>query len=222
MKTKAIIFDFDGTLTKPHRLPNSWARVWDRIGCKDIDDLYYGQYLNGEISYTKWLDLCYDCFKENKVNEKDFFEISNEIELVDNLEEYFKYLNGQNIKIYILSGGVGNIIEEKTAPLKKYITSIEADKFLIDEKGYLCGVQASESRIETKSHFVKSLMANLGLNHDEVVFVGNGANDEEVYTSGVKTICVNPDKNAHPNNKIFWTEYLEDCLDIMKTLNFIE
>ncbi len=30
MKTKAIIFDFDGTLTKPHRLPNSWARVWDR------------------------------------------------------------------------------------------------------------------------------------------------------------------------------------------------
>ena len=131
-------------------------------------------------------------------------------------------MNENNIKIYILSGGVGNIIEEKTAQLKKYITSIEADKFLIDEDGYLCGVEASESRIETKSHFVRSLMESLGLNCDEVVFVGNGANDEEVYTSGVKTICINPDDNAHPTNKTFWTEYLEDSLDIMKTLNFIE
>lgn len=222
MKTKAIVFDFDGTLTKPHRLANSWARVWDRINCNDIDDMLYSQFRNGEISYSKWFQLCYDCFKEHGVNKTHFIEIANEIELVDFLEEYFQILNDNGVKIYILSGGVGNIIDIKISPIKKYITSVEADMFLMDENGYLNGAKLSESKIETKSHFVRCLMEKLGIGKDELVFIGNGANDEEVYTTGVKTICINPDSNAHPENTTFWSKTLYDCKDIRKTLEFID
>lgn len=222
MKTKAIIFDFDGTLTKKHKLPNSWARVWARINCQSKDEMYYKQYMNGEIDYSEWFKLCYECFKEENVNERDFVEISNEIELIDNLEDYLKFLNEQGIKLYILSGGIGNIIEKKIGHLKKYITSIEADMFLIDENGLLCGISPTQSKVYTKSHFVKHIMSELDIAKDEVVFIGNGLNDEDVYTSGVKTICLNPDCDAHPENKTFWTETIVDCEDIMQTLKFID
>ena len=221
MKTKAVIFDFDGTLTKPHKLPNSWARVWSKIDCLDEDEKYYSQFRNGEITYREWLYLCYECYKRENVCAKLFEDVAEEIELVDYIEEFFKTLYDSNIKIYILSGGVGNIIDSKLAGLKKYITSIEADTFLLDEAGKLCGVKESPSRLETKSYFVKSLLKDLNLNENEVVFVGNGCNDEEVYKAKVKTICVNPDKNAHPDNRTFWTYDMSDCKDIREILKFI-
>lgn len=222
MKTKAVVFDFDGTLTKPHRLSNSWARVWDRIGCNDIDDVLYGRFNRGEITYEEWFYLCYDCFKEHKVNMQHFVDIADEIELLDHMEEYFKTLNNSGVKIYVLSGGVGNIVDIKLQSVNKYITSIEADRFVLDEGGDLCGATLSDSRLEKKSFFVNKLMKTLGINRDEVVFIGNGCNDEEVYTTGVKTICINPDNNAHPDNRMFWTISLGKCDDIRKTLEFID
>lgn len=44
MKTKLIIFDFDGTLSKPSKLPNSWARVWNKIGREKDDEILYEKY----------------------------------------------------------------------------------------------------------------------------------------------------------------------------------
>lgn len=222
MSTKAVIFDFDGTLTKPHRLPNSWARVWDRINCNHIDEVYYNQYKRGEITYKEWFKLCFACFKEHGVSMDDFVAIADEIELVDFIEEYFEYLFQNDVKIFILSGGVGNIIEYKMSHLKKYITSLQADMFKLDEFGKLSSIDESTSKVGEKSTYVNSIMDSLKLNKDEVVFIGNGANDEEVYLTGVKTICVNPDSDAHPENRTFWTEVILKCEDIRETLNFID
>lgn len=222
MKTKAIIFDFDGTLTKPHRLPNSWARVWDRIECNHIDEILYGRYKNKEITYEEWFRLCFECFKEHGVSQDDFVAIANEIELVDFLDEYFEHLHQNGVKIFILSGGVGNIIEYKIDHLKKYITSLQADMFKLDEFGKLSTINESVCKVEIKSDFVNSIMESLNLNKDEVVFVGNGLNDEEVCKTGVKTICINPDKDAHPEDRKIWTEAICDCKDIRETLNFID
>lgn len=222
MKTKIVVFDFDGTLTKPHKLSNSWARVWNKINCLDKDEFYYKQYVSGQINYKQWLELCFECFKEQNVLEKDFIDIAKEIELVDYIEDYLKFLSQNGIKIFILSGGIGNIIDYKIDNLKKYITSIEADMFLIGQQGNLVGVKECETSVETKSQFILSLMSKYGLDKQEIVFVGNGLNDEEVYKSGVKTICVNPDEDAHPENPIFWTHAIKNCNDIRQTLEFID
>lgn len=222
MKTKAVIFDFDGTLTKPHRLPNSWARIWDRIDCNDIDQKYYWQYKNGEITYEEWFTLCFECFKEKGVSASDFIAIASEIELIDYIEEYFKFLSDNHIKIYILSGGVGNIIEYKVSHLRKYITSLQADTFLLDENGNLCEVDNSACKVGNKEKFVNAIMDEFGLDKDEVVFIGNGSNDECVCKTGVKTICINPDSDVHAEDRKIWTATIYNCKDIRETLKFID
>lgn len=54
IKTKLIVFDFDGTLSKPNALPNSWARIWAKIGRTKDDETLYQMYKNKELSYTEW------------------------------------------------------------------------------------------------------------------------------------------------------------------------
>ena len=54
MKTKLVVFDFDGTLSKPNALPNSWARIWAKIGRTKDDETLYQMYKNKELSYTEW------------------------------------------------------------------------------------------------------------------------------------------------------------------------
>ena len=46
IKTKLVIFDFDGTLSKPDKINNTWARIWNRIDMLDEDDRLYELYKN--------------------------------------------------------------------------------------------------------------------------------------------------------------------------------
>lgn len=222
MKTKAIIFDFDGTLTKPHKFPNSWARLWHKIGCQEEDDILYGKFNNKEITYDEWLEECLKIFRRERVCKKDFQEISKDTSLVDFFDEYMHTLANNNVSVYVLSGGIGNVIECKLENYKKQIKEIICDKFKLDEHEIVCGYESIPQSLAKKSKVVYSILEKDKLSKDEVVFIGNGANDEEVYLTGVKTICVNPDCNAHPENKTFWKEYIKDCNDIRKTLNFID
>ena len=68
MKTKLIIFDFDGTLSKPNKLPNSWARIWDKIGRADDDNRLYKEYVNGIIDYNTWADEVLKIYREETVS----------------------------------------------------------------------------------------------------------------------------------------------------------
>lgn len=44
------MFDFDGTLSKPNALPNSWARIWAKIGRTKDDETLYQMYKNKELA----------------------------------------------------------------------------------------------------------------------------------------------------------------------------
>ena len=221
MKTKLIIFDFDGTLSKPNELPNSWARIWAKINRKDDDDRLYRMYLNGEINYEQWAVEVLKIYRDSKVNKSLIEEIAKDTVLLDESDKVLKYLYDKGIKIMILSGGIKNIINSVLGENKNYIFKIEAQELLFDENGIVKGVTKLNHSIEDKSQYVDMVIKELNLNPNEVLFFGNGENDEGVYKTKVKTICMNPD-GADYNNKTVWNELIMNTSSLNDILPFVQ
>lgn len=221
MNTKVVVFDFDGTLSKPSKLPNSWARVWDRIGCQEEDEKLYKLYSSGKITYREWTNLVLDIYKREKVSEIMLKDISNETILISGLGELLKFFKNNSVDVYILSGGIKNIIEFSLLEYMPYIKKIEADKLIFNENRELTNIDFVDNSVENKSLFIFKIMEKLNLKSDEIVFVGNGSNDEDVYKTGVKTICINPD-DADFKNTVKWNHCIENCGNIMDILKFID
>ncbi len=220
MKTKLIIFDFDGTLNKPSKLSNSWARIWDKIGCKEEDERLYNLYKNKQITYEEWAKLVIGVYRREGVSKELINTIAKETPLINNLDKLLNELQNRNIKVYIFSGGIKNVIEASLGDLKNYIEHIEADNLIFDKNNIVEDIEFTKLTVEDKSFYVNELLKEYNLSPDEVLFIGNGSNDEDVYKTKVKTICFNPD-DAHYENKLFWNEILisEDSLDLLKFIN---
>ena len=214
MKTKVVIFDFEGTLTITKT--SVWARIWEKIDALDIDEKLINMYFNNEIDYETWVRLGYENFKERNYTEQDMNQLTNNIQLIENAEKVFKFLREKDIKIYILSGGIKIAIEKVLKDLKHYVKQIEATNLLFDEKGNLCSYSVPHHNPENKFEFVSEVIVNEQVNPKEVLYVGNSRNDETVYKTGVNTLCLNPHK-ANYENKEIWhnaikTNNLEEIL----------
>lgn len=214
MKTKVVIFDFDGTLTVSKS--STWARIWEKVDALDEDERLMNMYFNNEIDYKTWVRLGFECIKEHDYKETDLDELVANMKLVDNVESVFKFMQDRNIKIYILSGGLKIAIEKTLKNLKNYVKQIEATNFLFDNNGNLCGYTVPHHNPENKFEFVSEVISNEQVNPKEVLFIGNGKNDETVYKTGANTLCLNSHK-ANYENKEIWhntikTNNLEEIL----------
>jgi len=69
-----------------------------------------------------------------------------------------------------------------------------------------------------KAKYIEELCEKKKFNKNEVVFVGNSLNDEWVYKSGVKTVCINPNGTKSDNsevwNNVIFTDNLMDLMGV--------
>lgn len=218
---KAIIFDFDGTLTKSKKGSNCWYKVWDYLDDLDYDSKLYGMFERQEITDSEWMDLIFERYVEKGLTDRAMQEISDKIDLLDGVKETFELLKENDVKIYVLSGGIKQIIEKvlKREGVLKYISSFEAYSLNFNKEGDLVSYSSPKHNGEKKSEFVESLIEQLGICSEDILFVGNGKNDEEVYKSGVKTLCINPDGADFENRKV-WTYAIEKCSSMCDILQY--
>lgn len=221
MKTKLAIFDFDGTLTTSGKGGNCWRYVWERINKPEIDDKLYNDFLNKKIDYFEWADLVVQEYRKSGVDSKTLKDISNKIKLRDGVKETFAILKSQGVKIYILSGGIKNIVEDCLQDSLPFIEKIEAQDFELDEKGVVKKVIHLSHNIENKFEYITLLKNQLNLKSDEIFFMGNADNDESAHGAGVRTLCVNPDR-TDPYDKNYWDFYIEDIQNLQEILPFVE
>ncbi len=221
---KAVIFDFDGTLTKGRKGSNCWHEIWKHIDDLDYDNFLFGQYLENKIDHKTWLKLIFERYKFKGVKRKDLSEIAEKISLISGARETLKQLNESNIKIFVLSGGVRQIIEDvlKKDNLQQYITLIETYDLIFDESGELVDyARPNMHNPESKNEFIELLKQKYNLKGEDILFVGNSKNDEKAYLSGVKTLCINPD-GANTENKKIWNYVIENCENLKEILKFCE
>ena len=176
---KTIVFDFDGTLTKKSN--EIWLRMWKAIDALDVDYALYKQYKNGDINYIEWCKLIEQEYIKRNFNETILFDIVNSIEMMDNLEETFKTLIDKGYHLYIVSGGVKSVIYYKLKDLVKYFSGIYACDFIFNDNGTLTKIIPTKYDEEGKKIFIEEHCAKTNTNPKDIVFIGNGDNDEYVY-----------------------------------------
>ncbi len=219
---KAVIFDFDGTLTKSKKGSNCWYKIWEEINDLDYDAFLYNKFLNNQITTDEWYNLIMQRYKQKGVNQQMLETISTRIELLDGVHETLSLLYNNNIKIYVLSGGIKQIIQPVLVreDILKYITSVEAYTINFDKIGKINGYGKPKHNLESKNEYVEIIKNELKIDAKDILFVGNGKNDEDVYKSGAKTLCINPD-DADITNKTFWTYGIQNCTNLKQILKFI-
>lgn len=221
---KAIVFDFDGTLTKNRKGSNCWYEIWKYIDDLDYDNFLYTKFKNKEIDDATWMKLIIKRYKEKDVQREYLHEISKKLELLPGSYETLEKLYKNGIKIFILSGGVKQIIEDvlKRENMGKFIASIEGYDLIFDSLGKLIDYKSpSLHNPENKNEYIELIKKQYNLKNNEILFVGNASNDEKVYLSGVKTLCINPD-DANFSNKIIWNNAIENCENLLEILPFCE
>lgn len=224
IKTKAVIFDYDGTLTYGD-YNNIFKSTYQVLGyATDRNSEYYESYVNFKeykYDYDKWVAINEEDFKKGGLTKEIFDSVTENIKLIAGLEQVIKTLNKKGIKAYILSGNFGYAIKKTLGELADYFTEISANEIYFNEDGSLSHLVATKYDYEGKAKYITKIQEELGIEPDEICFVGNGENDAFAYKSGAKTICINP-VDADEENSEKWTCVLYDVKNLSKILDCIE
>ena len=221
-KIRAVIFDFDGTLTKSNE--NIWKKLYLKLGLLvDKNSNYYKSYIdfiNKKYDYQSWVKVNEDDFKKGGLTESIFYEIAGEYELFNGVIETIKLLRKQNIKLYILSGNFVQAIKYILGENKDYFNDVSANNIYFDNSSFIKEITPTIYDFEGKATYIKNIMINENLSPEEVCFVGNGDNDIYAYRAGVKTICINP-VNAKEDDEMIWSNVIKNCKNLEEILKFI-
>lgn len=163
-KTLAIVFDFDGTLTRAVDpiVKTTWENIWTALGynVRECQKLHKRFDLK-EISHETWCQLTEDKFKVKKLQKEVLYDIADKIQLIDGVEETFKELRKRDIKIYIVSGSIQLIIQTVLGPLNEYVDTIRANVFRFDEEGYLKKIVGTKYDFEGKADYIRIIANDL-------------------------------------------------------------
>lgn len=202
---KAVMFDFDGTLT--HKGKSIWDKVWEAAGYDIGKDSYYHsltkRFLAKEYDYQKWCDLTCEALRKNKFSKAQFEKIISTIKLIDGVEDTCKMLTAKGIKLCIISGGEKNAICRALQDNVKYFYTISANTFEFDEDGIISYIASTKYDFEGKALFIQDFVKETKTSPCEILFVGNSDNDEWAHLSGCKTLCINAHK-TNPSDKTKW------------------
>ena len=223
-KTKAVIFDYDGTLTFGD-YNNIFKSLYRVLGYPtDRNSAYYQdfvRFIEFRLDYEEWVKINEEDFRNGGLTKEIFDSVTENIKLIKVLEKTLKTLHKTGVKLYILSGNFIYAIRKTLGKLADYFTEISANEVYFNEDGSLSHLVATKFDFDGKPKFIEKVIAELGVLPEEICFVGNGANDVFAYQSGAKTICLNP-VDADEDNAEKWTYVIKETKTIEKILDCID
>lgn len=219
---KAVIFDFDGTLTKLSQ--NVWKQTWNALGYDTGEGSYYRQlfsrFLSKEITHSEWINLTCEAYKERGLDKQTLLNIGKQIQMQEGFEEMLIDLKSKGYSLHIVSGNIGDVVCDVLQDKVKYFDSINTNSFKFDSCGKLVDIIGTNYDYEGKANFVNNFMSLNDISASDITFVGNGDNDEWVHTTGCETICVNPDR-TDADNKTIWHNAVKNLTDLRQLLPII-
>lgn len=221
-KKKVVVFDFDGTLTKPSLTANTWETMWMILGYPISEcEKYHRQFSNHLIDHDEWCEITERKFVEAGCNRTHLKKASEEAELIDDIQEVLFELKSNGILLYILSGSIKQYIEYVLGrELSDCFAEIKANRFIFDDQGNLEGIIGTPYDFEGKAKFVNKIMQDKEVSPNDIIYIGNSFNDEFVYTTGVETLCINPLGTDFYNNKV-WHNYIRNLHSMREVLPYI-
>jgi HAD superfamily phosphoserine phosphatase-like hydrolase len=219
-QTKAVVFDFDGTLTEPADYRTTWEKIWVALGYpKEKCFELHKRYQRKEFTHKEWCDITLEAFKKAKLRREQVVEIAEGISLVGGVPETITELRNHGLKLFILSGSIKLIIRHVLGDMYHEFDEIKANELLFDGSGRITKIEGTPYDFEGKAVFIKRIIQDHGLSPSDVLFVGNDGNDIFASQSGARTLCVNA-RLTDPANEEHWTYAIGEMVDLREILKF--
>jgi len=219
--TRAVVFDFDGTLTEVSSVRTTWESIWVALGydvqeCRDL----HTEFDKKRITHEQWCDLTTAKFKAKNLHRDCLSDIADSIKLIHGCHDVFHELHKRFIKIFIVSGSILFVIQKVINGLYKYVDDVKANDFKFSSCGILTEIIGTKFDFEGKASYITNIANNLRVSPDDILFVGNSYNDKYAYLSGARTLCINP-KDTDPSNFTVWNDCIYECTDLTQILKFV-
>lgn len=219
---QAVVFDFDGTLTttKPR---TTWESLWEILGynvqeCRNL----HREYDDGKFSHQEWCNKTAEKFIEKELTQRQIIELSKKIKLIPGCKETLQELRKRNLKMYIVSGSIKEIIERVLGSVHCYFTEIKANEFIFDTQTLILKkIIETEYDFAGKAEYINQIANKLQISTSDILFVGNSNNDDWAYKSGAITLCINPTHTNYHNQNI-WQHYIVECKNLSEILPFVK
>lgn len=221
-QTKAIVFDFDGTLTHPEMgEETTWEKIWLKLGysineCAEL----HQQFSRALISHKKWCEITEEKFKRKELTQSILDEIANEMYLIDGVHETLDRLKKAGVRLYICSGSIERVINVVLGKSRIYFDEIKSNKLNFSQNGLLDRIIGTKFDFEGKSNYLTQIAMENEIQPYEILFIGNSLNDEWAHQSGALTLCVNP-RLTNPNQHIQWTYSIRTMNNLNQISNFV-
>ena len=215
---KAVVFDFDGTLTYKNGNRSSWQRIWDALGYTNDESFsLYTKYKNHEINHQEWCDETARFFIEKGLTKDQVSQIGEKTEMLPGCKELFEELRRHEVKIFICSGSIDTMISAAIPnDIERMIEKISSNNFLYDNNGNLNSIKGTLYDFEGKKDFIEDIvMKEYHFVSSEIAFVGNSDNDIWAYLSRARTILINPN-NVEPGDRKIWDYCLPEVNNLLE------
>jgi phosphoserine phosphatase len=219
-ETKAVVFDFDGTLTARSDDETTWEKIWVSLGysINDCAELHH-KFSQGKFSHQEWCNITRDRFRKADFSKRDLREISRSILLIDGFKETLETLRDRSVKLYILSGSIKQVITEVLGECRGWFEEVQANEILFDSAGAIREIRGTLYDFEGKAQFLSRIIDDNRYSPYDVLFVGNSCNDIFASRSGARTLCVNP-RATNPDNKEHWTYLIKRMDNLNQILRY--
>ena len=218
---KIVVFDFDGTIVDAHALKTTWEKIWLELGydvkkCKELHE----RFDRHEFSHQEWCDKTASFFKEKNMSQSVLENVAKSLKIVPGFHNTIKELKNNNVKLFIVSGSICELIMYVLKDTVKDFESIDANRFVFSKDGVLERIIGTEFDFDGKAKRITKISMDYDVPPDEILFIGNSFNDAHVYQSGARTLCVNPTKtNSH--NQLYWNDSIDELRDFSEILPFV-
>jgi phosphoserine phosphatase len=220
--TRAVVFDFDGTLTQQaDKEKTSWEKIWVSLGYTVNDcATLHKKFRQRCFSHQDWCDITRDKFRARGFNKDGLRRLASQIALLPGTAETLTKLANDGIKLYVLSGSIKELIRIVLGDLYSRFEEVKANDMIFDSTGFIHRIEGTPFDFEGKAAFLKNLIDQNGYSPMDVLFVGNSCNDVWASESGARTLCVNP-HFTDPDNPQHWTYALREIDNLARILEYV-
>lgn len=186
MTNKLAVFDFDSTLMDGETLEFFAEELGIREQVKSITD----KAMNGELDFFESLNERVELLKGLSVEKVD--KICKNLPLMNGAEDTIKGLKERGYKVVCFSGGFRNATKYFA---EKLGLDCEFANILHSKAGILTGKVGGEMMFNnSKGEMLKRLQKLLGVNEENTLVVGDGANDLSMFEYASKRVafCAKP------------------------------
>ena len=194
MPKKLLCFDLDGTLT-PH---STWEAFNTRLGIsKEDDQRLFGLYKEGNLDYKDWTKELVRLYKEHPlVTKEDITEVASSVALHTDVSEVINSAKAKGYHVVILSGAI-DVMVQPIAQKLGVEDWFAANKAVFNENNELIDIEDSGHERDAKVFLLKDFCAKNNYELSNVIAVGDGGNDAEIFKV-IKGILVGNNKELAP------------------------